>query len=98
MIVLIAFDGDEISLGASAMPLQDYMRLVSVDDHAIEPADVWTSRVPAKYGDAVPHVEERDFEQGVQLGRNAHGLHQVWMYEGEMYADIGLNAVAGKDP
>jgi predicted TIM-barrel fold metal-dependent hydrolase len=80
------------------MPLQDYMRLVSVDDHAIEPADVWTNRVPAKYGDAVPHVEERDFEQGVQLGRNAHGLHQVWMYEGEMYADIGLNAVAGKDP
>ena len=22
------------------MPLQDYMKLVSVDDHAIEPADV----------------------------------------------------------
>jgi hypothetical protein len=30
--------------------------LVSVDDHVIEPRDVWTDRVPAKYKDAAPHV------------------------------------------
>jgi predicted TIM-barrel fold metal-dependent hydrolase len=31
--------------------------LVDADTHLVEPADLWTSRVPKKYVDAVPHVE-----------------------------------------
>lgn len=37
--------------GMSTIP-----RIISVDDHVIEPPDLWTSRVPAKYRDAAPHV------------------------------------------
>src|SRR5262249_43654031 len=32
---------------------------ISVDDHVIEPPDVWTSRVPAKYRDAAPRYERQ---------------------------------------
>ena len=31
--------------------------LVSVDDHVVEPPDLWTSRLPAKYKDVGPHIE-----------------------------------------
>ena len=32
-------------------------KIVSVDDHIIEPADVWTSRLPKKYLDVGPRLE-----------------------------------------
>lgn len=60
-------------------------KLFSVDDHIIEPQDVWTSRLPAKFKEAGPHVIEAE-------GR------QFWVYEGQRSATMGLNAVAGKDP
>jgi uncharacterized protein len=31
--------------------------VADVDSHIIEPVDLWTSRVPAKWGDLVPHVK-----------------------------------------
>ena len=31
--------------------------VIDVDSHYTEPADLWTSRAPAKYRDDVPHVE-----------------------------------------
>jgi len=34
----------------------DFPGVVSVDDHTVEPADLWTSRLPAKYRDAGPRV------------------------------------------
>src|SRR5688572_13773488 len=44
--------------------------LVSVDDHVVEPPDVWRDRVPARYRDDAPHVvTDPD-------GR------QVWVYQG----------------
>ena len=50
------------------MPLRDWMKLVSVDDHAIEPADLWTSRVSSKYGDAmIVWVEKRSKTFGEQI-------------------------------
>ena len=32
-------------------------KIVSVDDHVIEPADTWTKRLPAKYQDVGPRLE-----------------------------------------
>ena len=56
---------------------------VSVDDHLIEPADLWSKRVPAKYREAAPHfVTEGDDE--------------FWVYEDRQIITSGLNAVAGK--
>jgi predicted TIM-barrel fold metal-dependent hydrolase len=66
------------------MPLQPYMQLISVDDHLIEPPNVWQDRVPDKLKDAAPCVVELEDGQ------------QVWQYQGKQYATLGLNAVAGK--
>jgi predicted TIM-barrel fold metal-dependent hydrolase len=74
------------------------MQLVSVDDHAIEPPTVWTDRLPVRDHAAAPHVEEREINASAQLGKAVTGLHEVWIYEGKPYPEIGLNAVAGKDP
>ncbi len=68
------------------MPLQDHMQIISVDDHLIEHPRVWQDRLPEKYKEAGPKIIEN--EAG----------HHVWQYEGRMYPQIGLNAVAGKAP
>jgi predicted TIM-barrel fold metal-dependent hydrolase len=57
--------------------------LFSVDDHIIEPHDVWSARVPVAMRDRAPHVVEQD-------GR------QMWVWEGGVEATMGLNAVAGR--
>ncbi|HVV74413.1 MAG TPA: amidohydrolase family protein [Mycobacteriales bacterium] len=68
------------------MPLQDHHQIVSVDDHLIEHPKVWLDRMPAKYHDVGPRIVETD--EG----------HHVWLYEDGMIPNIGLNAVAGKEP
>ena len=35
------------------------MRMISVDDHVVEPPDVWTSRLPAKWQDQCPRGSRR---------------------------------------
>jgi predicted TIM-barrel fold metal-dependent hydrolase len=57
-------------------------KIFSADDHIIEPPDVWTTRVPARFREVAPHVVEED-------GR------QVWVYEDQRNFTMGLNAVAG---
>jgi predicted TIM-barrel fold metal-dependent hydrolase len=71
----------EINLTAGVHPVT--RKFFSVDDHIVEPADVWSKRVPAKYRDRAPHVVEAD-------GR------QFWQYEDTRTLTMGLNAVAGK--
>lgn len=66
--------------------LRDDVLVVSVDDHVIEHATVWTDRLPAKHLEAGPRIVELD------------GGNQVWTFEDRMIPTIGLNAVAGKDP
>ncbi len=58
-------------------------KLFSVDDHLIEPPDLWTSRMPAKYQDDCLRVERHD---GVEY----------WMYEDTRNPIFGLFATAGK--
>ena len=58
--------------------------IISVDDHLIEPPDMFEGRMPAALVDDAPHVEE------LPDGK------QVWLYEGNIYANIGLNAVVGR--
>jgi uncharacterized protein len=57
-------------------------RIIDVDTHITEPADVWTSRVAAKYRTRVPRVERVD-------GRD------VWMLGGEQFGLVGPTAPAG---
>jgi predicted TIM-barrel fold metal-dependent hydrolase len=52
-------------------------RLMSADDHVIEPRHLWVDRVPAKYRDRCPRIVEVD-------GREA------WLYEDELtYIPMG---------
>ena len=62
----------------------DSLVLVSVDDHCVEPPDMFEGRLPAKYADLAPKFITRDD------GTNA------WLYNGETVANVALNAVAGR--
>jgi predicted TIM-barrel fold metal-dependent hydrolase len=58
--------------------------MISVDDHVIEPPNVWQDRVPAKYKERAPRIVNDD-----------HG--EAWMYDGVRKATEGLASAAGKD-
>ena len=60
------------------------MVFISVDDHVVEPPDMFDGRLPAKYADQAPRVE-----------RNERG-DDVWTFNGAVIPNIGLNAVAGR--
>ncbi len=58
--------------------------LVSVDDHVLEPPNVWQGRVPAEYHDAAPRIESTS-------------AGEFWVYEDKRVpSGSGLGAVAGK--
>ncbi len=67
------------------MELDDLI-LVSVDDHVVEPPDMFEGRLPAKYADSAPMVTNRD--DGTE----------IWRWEGQEATNIGLNAVSGRPP
>ncbi|WP_436791490.1 amidohydrolase family protein [Yinghuangia sp. YIM S10712] len=58
--------------------------LISVDDHVLEPPNVWVDRVPAKDRDRAPHMEYD--ENGMDF----------WVYDGKKFPSSGLSAVVGK--
>ena len=81
------------------MPLQDDMHLISVDDHLIEHSRVWLDRMPEKYQDDCPRVIESGAEgMYSEFGSYVPPHSQAWLYEGNIHAQMGLNAVAGKPP
>jgi predicted TIM-barrel fold metal-dependent hydrolase len=64
----------------------DELILVSVDDHVVEPPDLFEGRLPARYADLAPRfITHPD-------GTNA------WVYEGTEIGNVALNAVAGRPP
>jgi len=60
----------------------DY-RLISTDDHIIEPPDVWEGRLEAKYQSRAPRVVEIDGEER-------------WVFEDQKLINVGLSVMAGK--
>jgi len=60
--------------------------LVSVDDHVVEPPDMFEHHLPAKWKDKAPRVVHK--EDGTD----------VWLYEGVELPNVGLNAVVGRPP
>jgi predicted TIM-barrel fold metal-dependent hydrolase len=65
------------------MQLDDLI-IVSVDDHVVEPPDMFERHVPAKYADVAPKLIRKD--DGTD----------VWSFQGFEVPNIGLNAVAGR--
>ena len=59
--------------------------LISVDDHLVEPPDMFDGRLPARLaGPLAPKVVETD--EG----------HEVWEFDGQIFFQVGLNAVVGR--
>jgi predicted TIM-barrel fold metal-dependent hydrolase len=83
--------------------MEDFPRIISVDDHVIEPADVWQSRLPAKYRDAGPRVIQKrghmNFVGGVFSYEEAEDgrLGDWWVYEDKQIPQTRLSAAAGFD-
>ncbi len=67
------------------MQVEDLI-LVSVDDHVVEPPDLFDGRLAAKYVDRAPKIVRKD--SGID----------VWSFMGLELPNIGLNAVAGRPP
>jgi predicted TIM-barrel fold metal-dependent hydrolase len=65
-------------------PIPPQYRIFSVDDHVIEPPDLFEGRVPAALADRAPRIVTGDDGS------------QAWDYEGNRYPNIGLNAVVGR--
>ena len=68
-----------------AMRMDD-MILVSVDDHVVEPPDLFEHHLPAKYKDIAPRIEHTP--DGTD----------VWKFLDFDIPNVGLNAVAGRPP
>ncbi|QIX52637.1 amidohydrolase family protein [Rhodococcus sp. DMU1] len=64
----------------------DDMILVSIDDHVVEPPDMFRNHAPRKFADEVPRivVDERGVDR--------------WMYRGKPVGVAGLNAVVSWPP
>lgn len=81
----------------------DLPRIVSVDDHVIEPRDVWTSRLPSKYSDVWPRtVTERGHMQFVggvfsYEPSDDGDLCDWWLYEDKKIPQTRLSAAVGFD-
>jgi predicted TIM-barrel fold metal-dependent hydrolase len=60
--------------------------VISVDDHVVEPPDMFEGRIPAQLAGRAPKIDETP--EG----------HQVWAFEGEFFTQVGMNAVAGRRP
>jgi predicted TIM-barrel fold metal-dependent hydrolase len=58
--------------------------LISVDDHLVEPPDLFEGRMPADLSDLAPRVEVD--EDGMEY----------WLYDGQRHYKVGLNAVVGR--
>jgi predicted TIM-barrel fold metal-dependent hydrolase len=60
--------------------------VISVDDHLVEPANMFEGRLPRGLQDRAPRIVE-----------TAKG-HEVWEFDGDRYTQVGMNAVAGRRP
>ena len=80
----------------------DIPRIISVDDHVVEPADVWTNRLAARDRERGPRVERRParvftFVGGAGSSRESDSgaLADYWLYEDKVVPLFKLSAAAG---
>jgi predicted TIM-barrel fold metal-dependent hydrolase len=57
--------------------------IVSIDDHVIEPPNLWTSRLPSKYQGVCPQIRE-------------DAIGEAWYYDGRRVSVSGLVTLAGQ--
>ena len=79
-------------------------KLVSVDDHVVEPPHVWERWLPARYRDRGPRVELRGIRDIDYVGTASYVEHfddesptkvDCWVYEDLVYTHKRMVAAAG---
>jgi predicted TIM-barrel fold metal-dependent hydrolase len=79
-------------------------RIISVDDHVVEPPHVWDRWLPAKYRDRAPKLVRRGIRQIEKFGIGTYVEHfdddsptkvDCWMYEDLVYTHKRMVAAAG---
>jgi predicted TIM-barrel fold metal-dependent hydrolase len=80
------------------MPLQDHMQYVSVDDHVLEPPDLWTSRVPARLRDRAPRLVECTEPREDDFGRPFPAGSEAWLFDGMLTLQSMGMGIAGVPP
>ena len=77
-------------------------KIISVDDHVVEPPDLWTSRAPKQYAEVAPRVERDSaqfhFEGGVfsyEKGVDGGEPCDWWLYDDIIYPFPKLSAAVG---
>src|SRR5947209_1645466 len=60
--------------------------VISVDDHLVEPADMFEGRLPSDLQGRAPKIIVDEWG------------HEVWEFDGQIYSQVGMNAVAGRRP
>jgi predicted TIM-barrel fold metal-dependent hydrolase len=74
----------EIPLLPDPEPREVRATIISVDDHLVEPPDMFEGRLPSALQDRAPRV--------VTTRRG----YEAWEFEGRRYTQVGMNAVAGR--
>ncbi|MCU4183466.1 amidohydrolase [Acidiferrimicrobium sp. IK] len=82
----------------------DLPKLISVDDHVVEPPHVWDRWLPAKYRDRGPKIERRGIGNIDYVGTASYKEHfddssptkvDCWVYEDLIYTHKRMVAAAG---
>jgi len=63
----------------------DGLQIVDIDSHVVEPADLWTSRLPDRFADVAPRVDWHD----------ARGGRWRWRVGDRFISDVGFYAYDG---
>jgi len=65
-------------------PAEVTFTVISVDDHLVEPRHLFEGRVPRHLADRAPFV------------KTTSKGHEIWVFDGTAYPQVGLNAVVGR--
>src|SRR5450432_3496453 len=82
----------------------DIPKIISVDDHVIEPANVWVDRLPARYKEIGPHVKRAPMGEMTFIGGKFSYVPggegpqcDWWHYEDKAIPQTRLSAAVGFD-
>jgi predicted TIM-barrel fold metal-dependent hydrolase len=77
------------------MPLQPHMEYVSVDDHLLEPPDLWSSRLPAALRERGPRLVETTEPLADDFGKVFPAGSEAWLYDGTIVTQTMGMGIAG---
>src|SRR6185503_18069850 len=95
-----SFAGTQVSRRSATLSTD--IRIVSPDDHLVEPADLWTSRLPERYRDIGPHIvrtrgrmDPTVTTDGVFVEDDEGREADIWHYEDAVIPIPLISAAAG---